>query len=201
MAKNFPYMSSAKNLPEILAKIRGAGTPPKFTFEFLKSNLGFTSSNDRTVIGVLKGLGLLAPDSTPTDRYNQFRDGAKSGAALATGLREGWAEVFLSDQRANERAPAQLVELFKGVAGVGEAVAKKMATTFKVLAQQADWTNDQPSSVDAAPLPVESAGTPVPTLSPPGLTLHHDIHVHLPPTSDVAVYTAIFRALRSELLE
>jgi hypothetical protein len=30
--------------------------------------------------------------------------------------------------------------------------------------------------------------------------LHHDIHIHLPPTSDVAVYRAIFQAMKSELV-
>lgn len=199
MAKNFPYMASARNLPEILGKIKAAGTPPKFTYEFLKANLGFASSNDRSVIGVLKALGFLTPDSTPTDRYNEFRDGARSGAALAAGLREGWSDVFLSDQKAQDRTPAQLVELFKGVAGVGEAVAKKMATTFKVVAMQADWKTLRPAVEPLEPRELP-ANAPLPEQRA-GLALHHDIHLHLPPSSDVAVYTAIFRALRSELLD
>jgi hypothetical protein len=201
VAKNFPYMTSAKNLPEILAKIKTAGTPPKFTYEFLRANLGFGSSNDRTVLSVLKGLGFLTADGAPTDRYNQFRDAARSGSAVTAGLREGWAEIFLSDQRANERSPAQLVELFKGVAGVGEAVAKKMATTFKVLATQGDWKGVDEPDLQALGASSDAADAPPPEARATGLTLHHDIHVHLPPTSDVAVYTAIFRALRSELLD
>ena len=32
------------------------------------------------------------------------------------------------------------------------------------------------------------------------LTLSHDIHLHLPPTSDVSVYRAIFQAMKSELM-
>jgi hypothetical protein len=79
MDKTFPYMASAKNLPAILAKIKSAGAPPKFTYEFLKSNLGFASSSDRTVIGVLKALGFLSGDGTPTGRYNEFRGEATSG--------------------------------------------------------------------------------------------------------------------------
>ena len=141
----------------------------------------------------------------PTDRYNQFRDSARSGQALVAGLHEGWADIFLSDQRAHERSSAQLVDLFKGVAGVGEAVAQKMATTFKVLVGHADSKNAEvgSSTTPESLLAVGPKGSgPAPEqTAPPGLTLHHDIHVHLPPTSDVAVYTAIFRALRSELLD
>jgi hypothetical protein len=198
--KTFPYMTSAKNLPAILAKIKGAGAPPRFTNEFLKSNLGFPSSSDRPVIAVLKGLGFLSQDGTPTTRYNEFRSDSTSGRAVAMGLREGWAEIFLSDQRANERSSAHLVGVFKSVTGAGEAVAQKMATTFKVLAGLGDWTTtpiEQPEESASPESKVEQpaiGGTKV-------FSLRHDVHIHLPPTSDVAVYTAIFRALRDELLD
>jgi Family of unknown function (DUF5343) len=204
--KNVPYMSSVKNVPGIFAKIKGAGTPPKFTTEFLRANLGFPSSNDRTVIRVLKALGFLSPDSVPTARYNEFRDVSGSGRAIAAGLREGWSEVFLSNRTANYLSATQLTELFKNVTGAGEAVAVKMATTFKALASltaASDWVEATPSALEPA---LESPDAAAPaggaaTVPPPSgpLLLHHDIHIHLPATSDVSVYTAIFRAIRSEL--
>lgn len=199
--KAFPYMSSAKNLPSVLAKIKSAGAPPRFTYEFLKLNLGFGSSQDRTVIGVLKGLGFLSSDGTPTARYNGFRSDATSGRAMAAGLRDGWSEIFLSDQKANERSSAQLLGLFKSVTGAGEAVAQKMATTFKVLAGSADWRGElAPGGEKPAVEHVvtDEAAKPKPERV---LSLRHDVHIHLPPTSDVAVYTAIFRAIRDELLD
>jgi hypothetical protein len=198
--KAFPYMPSTKNLAEILAKIKSAGAPPRFTYEFLKSNLGFASSGDRAVIGILKGLGFLSSDGTPTARYNEFRSDTLSGYAMAAGLREGWSEIFLSDQRANEKSSAQLVGLFKSVSGAGDAVAQKMATTFKALTGAADWAASPATPVafddprPAGPADREPRGSSV-------LSLRHDVHIHLPPTSDMAVYTAIFRALRDELLD
>lgn len=197
MASDIPYMSSAKNLPAILAKIKAAGTPPKFTHEFLKANLGFPSSNDRAVIGVLKALGFLSADSTPTARYNDFRNDDRSGSAMATGLREGWSEVFLSDEKAYERTSSQLTELFKNVTGSGEAVATKMATTFKALTAVADWKSATAPAVGTEPQE-SSAEREAAAL---GVSLHHDVHIHLPATSDVSVYTAIFRAIRSELVD
>ncbi len=207
VASEVPYMTSAKNLTAIFAKIKGAGTPPKFTNEFLKANLGFPSSNDRTVIRVLKALGFLSANSVPTPRYNEFREGGKSGRAMVAGLREGWSSVLLGDQRAYERSPAQLAELFKNVTGAGEAVATKMATTFKGLASLAsasDWTDAMASDTQQKEQEVEPTTAEMGTirLSDRGqLSLHHDVHVHLPATSDVSVYTAIFRALRTELLD
>ena len=90
-----------------------------------------------------------------------------------------------------------------------------MATTFKALAKHADFVSPPaPSPNDQTehlPLPDESddlpRGTPDHTpigtrsIGTPSIALRHDVHLHLPPTSDVAVYSAIFRALREELLD
>jgi hypothetical protein len=50
--KNF---MQAGNLGEILAAIRNAQAPERFTHKFL-SDLGFRSTNDRPIIGMLKAL-------------------------------------------------------------------------------------------------------------------------------------------------
>lgn len=190
-----PYMASIKNLSQILEKIRGAGAPPKFTVQFLKTTLGFSSSNDVGVIAVLKRLGFLTADGTPTDRYHEFRSEQKGPLALATGLREGWSEIFLADTKANEKSSSELKGTFKTVTGKGESVAEKMATTFKALSDAADWSGKTVAEAEE----VQEERSRNESVSQ--LTLNHDIHVHLPPNSDVGVYKAIFRALREELLD
>jgi hypothetical protein len=196
LSAEYPYLTSVKNLPAMLEKIKTAGAPPKFTHEFLKTNLGFSSSSDRTIVGVLKKLGFLTADGTPTARYNEFRDTTKSGRAMAVGLREGWAEIFLSDQLAYTRSTGELTGIFKSVTGKAQSVASKMAATFKTLASVGDWkAAGDPASEEKESAPLEPEEGAKGTLN-----LHHDIHIHLPATSDVATYTAIFRALREELL-
>lgn len=139
-----------------------------------------------------------------------YRDGNRSRSAMTTGLREGWSGLLLVDQRAFERSPTQLTELFKSASGKGEAVAKKMATTFRVLSDMADWSAsesaapqaDLPNGQSTVDLEVPPPTQPShPAAAAPSLRLHHDVHVHLPSTSDVSVYTAIFRALKAELLD
>jgi hypothetical protein len=202
MPAEFPYLYSIKNLPDILARVKQAGTPPRFTNEFLQASLGFQSSADRPVIAVFKKLGFLTDDGTPTARYNEFRDATKSGQAMAAGLREGWSQIFLADQRAHEKSATQLKELFKNVSGKADAVAEKMASTFKALAAVANWTAEAApeASAPAAAAAIPEASPRSPVRQQTSIGLHHDVHIHLPPTSDVAVYTAIFRALREELL-
>jgi len=212
MADDLPYMISVGHVSAILERIREAGTPPKFNHEFLTSSLGFTSSADRGIIKVLKQAGFLGNDGTPTPRYNEFRSSVTGGTALAQGLREGWAPIFLADQRVYQKNPTQLTEIFKTVTGKGEAVAVKMATTFRALATHANWSVEPPPAPASASAPLEDAKPEdvgvARGLAPANgiaedhgnINLHHDIHVHLPPTSDVTVYRAIFRALREELL-
>lgn len=100
MPADFAYMTNSKNLKAIMERVKGAGSPPKFTNAFLQS-LGFTSSTDRPAIAVMKALGFLTADGVPTERYHRYRDERRSGQALAEGLREGWGDLFLVDQQAH----------------------------------------------------------------------------------------------------
>lgn len=201
------YMTSVKHVKEIFAKIKSAGTPPKFTVEFLKSSLGFSSSSDRAIVPVLKHIKLLSDDGTPTDRYNQFR-GPNGDTVLAQAIREAYADVFLANENANSMSDKELKDLFSSLTGKGDSVAQKMSTTFKTLCGLADF-NGTAAAIDTdtdngqetaasddttpEPLPKLQHGTT--------LTLRHDIHVHLPATSDVSVYKAIFRAINEELAD
>lgn len=207
MPTDLPYMPSVTNIGPILDRIASAATPPRFTHEFLKANLGFGSSNDRAFIKVLKQLGFVGGDGTPTPRYNDYR-GPAGKRALAAGLREGWAPLFMSDEGIQAKNGQDLLGVVKNTTGVGDAVAQKIASTFKALAERAEWASVSPAAPAAESIPAiepvqenferqaatsGSGGT--------GIRLHHDIHLHLPPTSDVGVYRAIFQALKSELLD
>lgn len=207
MPTEFPYMSTSGNIGAILDKLKTAGTPPKFTNQFLQS-LGFTSSNDRGMIKVLKHLGFLDNDGIPTERYQQYRHPERSAQVLAQALRDGWREAFLVDTKLNEKGQSQLAGIFGSVTGKGEAVAQKMASTFRALADRADFTAEvaePPPPVPPADTSTNGSGTGKPSttkdLDGAALSLHQDIHIHLPATTDVAVFTAIFRALRNELLD
>jgi hypothetical protein len=216
MPAEFPYMASITNVPSILDKIRTAGTPPKFTHEFLKSTLGFGSSNDRAMVKVLRNLGFLTADGTPTQRYNDYR-GDRPGKALAAGLREGWPDLFLADEKIYERTPSQIQGIAKSLTGAGDASAKKMASTFKAFSDKADWTGGLPvrdtppaDAADASHIADQDGAGQQRSennvskgnggLSTGLFQLHHDIHLHLPPTTDVSVYRAIFQAIKAELM-
>jgi hypothetical protein len=200
-------MHSVKNVGAIFAAIKNAGVPDRFSYEFLKQ-LGFTSSNDRSVIPVMKALRFLDDNSAPTDRYRRFRDPALSGAVMAEALQDAYSDLFKVKEKANEMSPSALVGVFKRITDKGDSVSQKMATTFNALAALADWSGAVAVPMDPEPgpdelVPAEVVPSPSPTMPsslPSGLpALHHDVHIHLPISTDVKVYDAIFRSLREHL--
>jgi hypothetical protein len=195
-------MYSVKNVPSILEAIQRAGVPPKFTYDFFSKQLGFTSSSDRPIIPLLKALKFIDDSGVPLDRYKRFKDKSEAGPALAEGLRDAYADIFASDQAAQNLRTEDLTGIFARVSGKSEAVAEKMATTFKAFCNQADFDAPRGQGTDSAtpsPESTESADAGVESLAHHPLLLHHDIHVHLPVSTDMAVYDAIFGSLRRTL--
>jgi hypothetical protein len=196
-------MGSVKNLEAILAQLRRAAVPPKFTYEFLKG-LGFPSSNDRPIIPLMKALGLLDEQGAPRERYRQFKDESQWRRILAEGIREGYADVYAVDENAHNLPAAQVNGIFARLSDKGEAATAKMAMTFRALTKLADFgaavneTEELPEEpvVEELSQEREERGK----LDGARLNLRHDIHLHLPASDDVKVYDAIFRSLRSNLL-
>jgi hypothetical protein len=198
-------MPSVTNLHKILDAIQKAGVPDVFNLDFLK-DLGFTSSNDRPVIKVLKYLGMLDSSGRPQKAYREFVDHTKAKAVLAGRIRVAFDDLYLSDKNAHNKSAEQLKGWFKTKTGVSDSVAKKMATQFKSLASYADFETATPVSPekpttspevkqDDKPLPPRP---PAPDLQ--GLGLVYRLEIHLPDTQNVETFRAIFRALREELM-
>lgn len=209
MNTDVPYMPSVKNLHSILDAIQNAGAPEAFGLDFLQ-DLGFTSSNDRAAIKVLKFLGMLDAGGKPQASYREFMDHTRAKSVLAARMLGAYDDLFLADKKAHEKGTEALKGWFKTKTGASDAVAKKMATTFKSLATYADFADVEPAKdqVDEAPsdredrtdesdkIPPRGSGDE----SPPPLGLTYRIEINLPDTTNVDTYRAIFRAIREELM-
>jgi hypothetical protein len=210
---DIPYMPAVKNLHPILNAMQKAAVPDAFGLDFLK-DMGFTSSNDRTIIKVLKYLGFLDNTGKPQAPYREFINHTKSKKVLASRLRFAFDDLFAADRNAANKSASDLKGWFKTKTGVGDGAAEKMATTFKSLASYADFSgevekrdeekqdegkkdpeeskdesNDEKKKRHKGPITLES-----------GFGLTYRIEVHLPDTSNIETYRAIFHALREELL-
>jgi hypothetical protein len=211
MAVPSAYLTSTKNTKKIFASIQKAAVPTQgFTYEFLKA-LGYASSSDRPIIPVLKAIKFLDESGKPTVLYRDYKDPAVARHALAKGIREGYADLFAIDTEAHTRTQAELAGMFGRLSDKGDSVTNKMGMTFHALASLADFSGaEEPLPVDEPEEQAPEADQANGQQQPPvdggvhngggTITLRHDIHVHLPLSTEVAVYDAIFKSLRENLM-
>ena len=101
MARPDSYTLKTGAIPAYFDALLDAQPPQRFSLKFLE-NLGFTSTNDRLFIGILKDLGFLNRDGMPQQRYFEFMDRTRSKEVLADGIREAYSELFAINTKANE---------------------------------------------------------------------------------------------------
>lgn len=202
------YLIKAGNAEDFFNAIRNAKAPERFTNTFLK-DLGFTSSNDRLYIGVLKGLKFLDDNGAPTERYFAFLDQSQSDVVLADAIREAYEDLFAINRDAQTLGPedvqGKLKTLTRGQKS--ENVINWMANTFQTLCALADWSPLAKPVVEvrtSTPPPVSETPSPTPppmfSESPKPLELHYNIQLILPDSRDQSVYDALFASLRRHLL-
>ena len=198
------YVQVYGQLPELFQRIAQGQAPEKFTIQHLK-DLGFTSSNYRAVIPLLKALGFLSSDGIPTQRYHEYRNTVQSRRVMTEALREAYGDLFTIKAKPTESDRGLIEGKFKSTHNASPNTAKLMASTFYALLGLADLTThviekkkeQQPEAIP--PSTPKTVETPPPVTH--RATLHYDIQIHLPATKDVEVFNAIFKALREHLLE
>ena len=210
MALATSYLVSTKNFEGIMNSILNARAPERFTNKFLE-DLGYKSSNDRLITGILKSLGLLSDTGEPTQRYYDFLDQTQSKKVIAIGIQEAYEDLFNLNKDAQnlsqEEVKNKLRTLTQGQKG--DKVIENMARTFRTLCEYADWSNasTQPKPKVATKTEQEkpmaeglSFGNAYMSPTTNGLGLHYNIQIHLPETTNMAVYDAIFQSLKKHLL-
>lgn len=212
MALTTSYLTSIKNVESIFNSILGAKAPERFTTKFLE-DLGFKSSTDRLFIGMLKALGFLDEGGQPTQRYYEFLDQSQSKHIVAIGIEEAYEDLFNLNKNAqnmtNEEVKNKLKTFTQGQKS--DRVIEQMAMTFRALCSYADWTSHsaQKSVVEhkKEDLDIKENTSSIVTSNSKnevktemGMNLHYNIQIHLPETTNMAVYDAIFQSLKRHLM-
>jgi hypothetical protein len=197
MASKLPYVNVPGTMVKILNKIKEAQTPDRFTQDFLETKLGFKGGTARQFLPLSKKLGLLKSDGIPTDLYKKFRNAGTSTAAMAEALKLGYREIF----ERNEYASTLKKEEFKGlvveITGLDSTnkVVKLICQTFETLKKLADFEAKLSKKEEEEGEEEEKGG-----VKEFDLKLSYSINLVLPKTDDPAVFNAIFRSLRDNLL-
>ncbi len=201
----FAYTTVPGKLKTLFAKLREVGVPSKATVQWLKS-LGFRSSNDASLLGILKSVGFVDATGVPTPKWSSFR-GANSKRVLGDAIREGYAELFAVYPDAWQRSQADLEHVFSTSSSGGHQVISKTVSTFKSLAEIAEFTpvmaqTDLRMSSEALHVPVSSPAddTPAGRSSRGGVpSVHIDIQIHIAPESSSEQVDQIFASMAKHL--
>lgn len=215
MALPDSYTMKTGSVPAYFDAMLDAQPPERFSLKFLE-NLGFTSTNDRLFMGILKDLGFLNRDGQPQQRYFDFMDRSLSKQVLAEGIREGYADLFAVNTKANDFTVAdaknKLRTLYAGKKT--DLVIGHVAKTFRALCDYADFSGGasprkerQPKEfaedTTSAERDPEVRHIPDEPSSPSGKIkvtgLQYHINIMLPDTRDQGVFDAIFKSLRDHL--
>jgi Family of unknown function (DUF5343) len=206
-----PFMNGYGTTTKILSKIKEAQTPDRFTQDFLSTKLGFPGGTARPFIALAKRIGLLESDGKPTDLYKGFRNNAHSKASMAAAIRKGYSQFFERNEYAHDLDKKKLEGLIVEITGLeaGHATTRAIVGTYEALKAFADF--NKPASHSAEPTTEtkptlertkmqNDSGVSNDELGDIKLNLAYTINLVLPKTDDVAVFNAIFKSLRENLL-
>lgn len=196
------YLQTTKNVEKFLEAVQNAQAPETFTQKFLQ-NLGFTSTNDRLFIGVLKGLGFLTDSGQPTEMYYKFLDKTQSKQIMADAIRQAYEDLFALNVNAHEYTNEEIKSKFKMLTQgqKSDNILTCMTATFKALVDWAEWDEkpreEEDDSSEQAEIFHSDFFSKNKKIVP---SLNYNIQIHLPETRDVAVYDVIFQSLKKHLI-
>jgi hypothetical protein len=182
-------------------------------------NLGFASSNDRALPSLLKKLGFLDASGVPSERYRHYRQSSESKKVLAQGLREIYSDIFAVNENAGSIPRDELKGIVSRITGAEERYVGLMSSTFTALAAIADFSapeeqdeqeEDGPSeeqSMEEKPSRKKKTKPEEEVDQGQGrsdrsrrIDFRNNIEIHLPATTNISVYNAIFKSIKEHLL-
>jgi hypothetical protein len=204
-----PYVTATGNVEKALMGIKAAATPSKVTQDFVKTILKVPGGSGDQMTSYLKKIGFVNSDSTPSDIYTRFRNSSTSGAAAEAALRHGYAPLFKRNEFWHALGDKEIRGLIleeTGMADDAQTVTmilnsmkgvKKFATFKAEDAAHEKHEHPDPPLLQVPTVPIPPQ---IPSQSM-GLNIGYTINLNLPATSDIAVFNAIFKSLKDNLLK
>ncbi len=205
---SLPYVTAPGNVAKALAGIKSAAVPERVSQDFVKNILKIPGGSGDQMTTFLKKIGFVASDGKPTDLYTRYRNPARAGGAVAEAIKRAYAPLYLRNEYVHtlsERELTGLVVEETGQPGDSSPV-RNIVSCIKALRALADFSGDNGAS-DSQAVEVTQR---VPTNEPMneamrhgrgiGLNLGYTININLPATADQAVFNAIFKSIKQNLL-
>lgn len=207
MAKDLLYSEVPGKISDLFKKISDAKVPDSFVTAFLKDTLGFKSNKDRSLIGLLKALGMLESSGAPTARYRQLKNNSTKGKAIADGIRDAYSPLYHANENVHTLTVDDMKGLIAQVAGSDKDRTARICSTLNALIKEADFTVDKSDQVSEPDEFDEEDKTSTEqkiakvmkkssTFQKLNSEFHFNIQIHLPNNGTEETYLNIFNALR-----
>ena len=212
MAINLPYMVSSGTLTKILHKICDASIPENFNGDFLGTKLGFPGGNQKAFIPWAKKCKLLGEDGTPTQLYKNFRNPTYRGVSMASALKKGYEELYVRNEYAHDLSRPDFLKLVTDATGLAHdtSTVKAIVASFFNAKEFADFESTLSKEEKSSQIEnktdshsneqVSDVIHKNSTKKQIDLGINYTINLVLPKTDDPAIYNAIFKSLKENLL-
>lgn len=201
---NLPYTLAPGRLQEALKGLMEAERPQKFNEGFLDGVLQMRGGSARAIPPILKKVGMLNSDNSPTDLYSKFKSISSRPNAALIALRTGYSEIFKRNEYAHKLSDSRLKDIIIEITGLRQSdqIASAIFSTFSAFnefardagemgAAETGDLNDEAETVQRSNSHANEQRD---------FNLVNTINIVLPETTDVQVYNAIFKSIRENLL-
>lgn len=205
---SLPYITSPGNISKALNGIKNAAVPDVVSQDFVKTILKIPGGSGDQTTSLLKKLGFSGASGKPTELYTKFRNPTSSGYAAASAIKKAYAPLYIRNEYMHELNDADLLGLI--VEETGQAHdANSVKLTFsaiKALKEFADFSakvgeRQNFHTPASAPSTDDYSETPSkPDAGNYSFNLGYTININLPASTDQAVFNAIFKSLKENLL-
>jgi hypothetical protein len=190
--KGFKYVYSVGQINEVLKKVKETGRPEKLTIGYVQNSWLLKNAQYSSVIELLKSMGFLAEDGTPTDIYAQFQNPDLSDRVLAEGVKRAYPHLFKAYPSAQDMPKETLSGYIKQHTGADKTVIEKIYGTIKRLCSLGDFSAASPLGTPSAP-PAPPPNLPIP------ITMN--IQIVIPSDATAEQYDKIFSSIKKNLLK
>lgn len=202
-----PYSTSPGVFKKALELIVTAERPDKFGANYMETILKLSGGSARTVPPLLKKMQFISPDGTPTLLYSKFKTDSGRSQAAYDGLKNAFSELFRRNEyihKADENAVKDIIVEITGLRKT-DSIVRLMYASFDAVRNFISGEVLSNADNTLTDIQEENSNTRREngnnnTSFQGNLGLSYQINIVLPETENVAVFNAIFKSLRENLL-
>lgn len=200
---NLPYITAPGNIGKALNEIKLAKVPELVSQDFVKTILKIPGGSGSQMTSFLKKINFADSSGAPTDLYKKYRNPSTEGLALAEAIKIGYSELFNRNEYLYKLSAQDLTDLIIEHTGLAHDsnVVKCISSCLSNLIELADFEaskdTNEPKAAEAS---INQVKTDTSDSSDFKFNLGYTINLNLPVSTDPAVFDAIFKSLKNNLL-